>query len=125
MLSTVPAPESNELWSSFVTRAFAVRGEACPATVGKALLTTLRSGLIDAETVITRHTNLGYARFVSQEHAGRPAHRHGDVLANASVFQLGLSPGVLRCCPICHKEDLERCGIAHWRRTHQLPGLVL
>src|SRR4030042_7010586 len=34
-------------------------------------------------------------------------------------------PQFLRYCPECVSEDFERWGETYWRRTHQLPGVLV
>lgn len=51
--------------------------------------------------------------------------------ASALAIRLGL-PGIhvrppefLRMCPVCIEEDLARFGETYWRRSHQLPGVLM
>lgn len=77
---------------------------------------------MDLDQLFRRHTIGPYMRAVTRDLVpvnlqGRRAPALNSKLRNSSTW------GGLRFCPDCVKRDLDRHGVAYWRRMHLLPGV--
>ncbi len=72
-----------------------------------------------------------YSRYMSKDQANRCLEKM--LASNGAGVQLVLGitacrikmPRYLRFCPACRKADIEKFGETYWRRTHQLPGVIV
>lgn len=69
------------------------------------------------------YTDPGYRRQRLSD-AIRPSHSHLHTRLGICATRVG-KPSVLRTCGACIQSDLEDYGVTYWRRSHQLPGVLV
>ncbi len=122
MFSNIPALFLDECARGYMLRITALHAKK-NVFVTKLLPALVRVTGLDLETLLKKHTHMGYMRYVSTEFFGQDISRHGDVMTNTRVLS-GVTPlSGARMCVDCTKDDADRYGVSYWRRIHQLPGI--
>jgi len=122
MLAYIPAPLPDEVVTGYMRRI-----AACHAAPGSMPLTMSLTELAEhtklaENSILYRHTCLGYARFTNVAQASKPLHEHTDLLTNRILLSMGQSLSY-RYCPDCAQDDLTEWGCPYFRRYHQLAGI--
>lgn len=78
---------------------------------------------VGLERFVRNHTLMPFLRIV---HSGSAASAHGTASSYRQLTQAGLvvSDRRAKFCRDCIIEDRLSTGVAYWRRSHQLPGIV-
>ncbi len=151
MLSYLPKPYDDELLYSIVARYLTHVGGARGASVeqlfgkrGVRAQVDLPSSLgrfaenaaalwgLTAEEIAEKYTLLPFYTYYANDMLKMRAMEaiksdsgmglHSKLGINTSRVKV---PQFLRYCPECVSEDIERRGETYWRRTHQLPGVIV
>lgn len=151
MLSYLPKPYDDELLYSIVARYFTHVGGArgsiveqlfgrrgvraqvdLPSSLGRFSENAAALWGLTAEEIAERYTLLPYYTYYANVMLKKRAMEaiksdsgmglHSKLGINTSRVKV---PQFLRYCPECVSEDFERWGETYWRRTHQLPGVLV
>lgn len=151
MLSYLPNPYDDELLYSIVARYFTHVGGArgasveqlfgkrgvraqvdLPSSLGRFAENTAALWGFTAEEIAEKYTLLPFYTYYAIDMLRMRAMEaiksdsgmglHSRLGINTSRVKV---PQFLRYCPECVSEDFERRGETYWRRTHQLPGVLV